>query len=68
MTSGVGSDHIGSLSAGRDDGHRSGATALGAFAVRATVFVAVLLASLLLVAVEVRFGVTPTDTDVMTTM
>jgi hypothetical protein len=56
------------LSAGRDDGHRSGATALGAFAVRATVFVAVLLASLLLVAVEVRFGVTPTDTDVMTTM
>jgi hypothetical protein len=36
--------------------------------VRATVFVAVLLASLLLVAVEVRFGVTPTDTDVMTTM
>jgi hypothetical protein len=68
MSLGAGSDGIGGFRAGRDGGRQSGAAAYGAFAVRATIFVAVLLASLLLIAVDVRFGVTPTETDVMTAM
>jgi hypothetical protein len=64
----VGSGDVGSFRAGRDGGRRSRPAAYGAFAGQATLFIAVLLASLLLAAVQVRFGGTPTDAGEITTM
>ena len=64
----VGSDEIGSFRAAQDGGRQSRPAAYRAFAMGATLFIAVVLASLLLVAVEVRFGVAPSDSDMITTM
>jgi hypothetical protein len=64
----AGSDGLGSVRAGRDVRQQSRPAACGAFAARASLFIAVLLASLLFAAVEVRFGVPPSEIDEITTM
>jgi hypothetical protein len=64
----AGCDDAGNFRLGREGRRQSRSAACGASAVRATLFIVALLASLLFAAAEVRFGLTPSDLDATTTM